>query len=234
MEDIAQTPLEEKHRRFNAWRNQNGVLAPKLEYPARFGHDGSLVGVGCIAPIEYREAFLFIPYKLLITVDAALKTPELAPVFEEEPMFWKGQDEYEQCILTLFLLWEFQKGESGFWWPYLDLLPDFEELPWELPGLQGDHLAHDARDFKKTYDDLRAKFQRVVDSNSHLFREHLLSEALFRKLYGSVVTRCFGYGVPFTCMVPMGDNMNHHDKLGCSYEVINPRMHLRPDKHDKS
>ena len=53
-------------------------------------------------------------------------------------------------------------------------------------------------------------------------------------MYGSVVTRCFGYGVPYTCMVPMGDNFNHSDSFSNSYEIINPLMHLRPDKKDLS
>jgi hypothetical protein len=34
-------------------------------------------------------------------------------------------------------------------------------------------------------------------------------------------------------MVPMGDFQNHHDTLANSYEVVNPLMHLRPDKLDK-
>lgn len=72
--------------------------------------------------------------------------------------------------------------------------------------------------------------------NKHVpgvFKEEL-TEKLFKKLYGSVCTRCFGYGVPSTAMVPMGDLQNHHDKLGNNYELVNPLLHLRPDKQDRS
>ena len=48
---------------------------PKIEYPGYFGEDGSLVGVKCVENIEYREGFLYIPYKLLITVDMARNEP---------------------------------------------------------------------------------------------------------------------------------------------------------------
>jgi hypothetical protein len=35
-------------------------------------------------------------------------------------------------------------------------------------------------------------------------------------------------------MVPMGDFQNHHDKLANSYDIVNPLMHLHPDKMDTS
>ena len=54
---------------FNEWCRENGVKMPKVEYPAYF--DGGLVGVRAKAPIEHREAFMAIPYKMLMTVDAA-------------------------------------------------------------------------------------------------------------------------------------------------------------------
>ena len=35
-------------------------------------------------------------------------------------------------------------------------------------------------------------------------------------------------------MIPMADNMNHVDVGASSYEVINPRRHLAPDRLDKT
>ena len=52
---------------FNDWCFENGVRMPKLEYPAYF--EGGLVGMRATDTIEHREAFLSIPYKMLITVD---------------------------------------------------------------------------------------------------------------------------------------------------------------------
>ena len=54
---------------FNAWCAENGVLKPKLEYPAYF--EGGLVGMRAKQPIEHREAFISVPYKMLITVESA-------------------------------------------------------------------------------------------------------------------------------------------------------------------
>ena len=58
-------------------------MLPKLEYPAYF--EGGLVGVRALEPVEHREAFLAIPYKMLITVDGAQRHPALGPIIEANP-----------------------------------------------------------------------------------------------------------------------------------------------------
>ena len=61
---------KDEHRRkcliFNEWCHSNGVVHPKIEYPAYF--EGGLVGMRATEPIEHREAFISVPYKMLITV----------------------------------------------------------------------------------------------------------------------------------------------------------------------
>lgn len=64
-------------------------------------------------------------------------------------------------------------------------------------------------------------------------RPDFLTRPLFQKLYGGAVSRCFGYGMPYTSMVPMADFHNHSDRAANSYQVINPKQHLRPDLLDK-
>ena len=40
---------------------------PKVQYPSFF--DGGLVGVRAKEDIDHREAFLFVPFKLLLSLD---------------------------------------------------------------------------------------------------------------------------------------------------------------------
>ena len=68
---------------FNKWCADNGVRCPKVEYPAYF--EGGLVGVRAVEPIEHREAFLSVPYKMLMTVDSAQRHPVLGRIIEENP-----------------------------------------------------------------------------------------------------------------------------------------------------
>ena len=56
---------------------------PKIDYPAYF--EGGLVGMRANAPIEHREAFLGIPYKMLMTVAGAQRHAVLGPIIMENP-----------------------------------------------------------------------------------------------------------------------------------------------------
>ena len=47
----------------------------------------------------------------------------------------------------------------------------------------------------------------------------------FTKFYGQVCSRCFGWGLPSTAMVPMADNFNHSDVSNVQ-EIIVKDMHL--------
>jgi hypothetical protein len=51
---------------FNEWCQKEGVLMPKLHYPAYF--ENGLIGARCKEDIQHREAFLYIPYKMLLSV----------------------------------------------------------------------------------------------------------------------------------------------------------------------
>lgn len=42
---------------------------------------------------------------------------------------------------------------------------------------------------------------------------------LYIRAFDSVVTRCFGWGLPCTMMVPFADCINHHN-VDSSYEMV--------------
>ena len=55
-----------------------------------------------------------------------------------------------------------------------------------------------------------------------------MDRALFMHVYAQVCTRCFGYGLESTAMIPMADNLNHH-----SVDITNEMMcmSLHPKGH---
>ena len=76
------------------WCLKNGVKIPKLEYPAMFDH--GLVGVRAREDIEHREAFLYVPFKLLITMELAHNHPIIGHVFKEnKQIFTKEHEDFE-------------------------------------------------------------------------------------------------------------------------------------------
>lgn len=108
---------------FNEWCDKVGIRSPKLEYPAFFGN--GLLGSRVTTPIEHREAFLFVPFKAMISVDKALRDPEMGDFYEKNPqLFTKDvNQDWEQLILCTYLMHQKALGEKSFWAPYIDLMP---------------------------------------------------------------------------------------------------------------
>lgn len=56
---------------------------PKMEFPAYFDH--GLLGVKCTEDIVHREAYLYVPYKLMITVGDTKVHDILGTICENHP-----------------------------------------------------------------------------------------------------------------------------------------------------
>ena len=78
--------------------------------------------------IASHEAFIFVPYKVLITVKKIQVHEIIGPILSKYPnIFSEGSedtDEFEQLTLTLFLLYQVTLGKDSYWYPYLLTLPD--------------------------------------------------------------------------------------------------------------
>lgn len=99
---------------------------PKMEYPAFF--EGGLIGTKCIEDIKHREAYLFVPLKIMMTIDKVLNHPVLSGIVAAHPEAFSEEDnqDYEQLSLCLFLFYEMSLGQKSFWYPYLRLMPIVE------------------------------------------------------------------------------------------------------------
>jgi len=81
-----------------------------------------------------------------------------------------------------------------------------------------DHVWPGIADDSKSKEQLKAEF-----------------EPLFYKCFNTIVTRCFGWGLPKTSLIPFADCINHHN-VDSTYEFICRELHqpLRnlTDKND--
>jgi len=60
---------------------------PKLEYPAYF--EGGLLGVSCKEDIEHREVYLYVPYKMMMSVKGTQEHPVLGEIIKKHPECFK-------------------------------------------------------------------------------------------------------------------------------------------------
>ena len=82
MMDFIETGDDDRFEVFNSWCEREGVVMPKLKYPAWF--DG-LLGIECTDEIKHRESFMFVPMKMLMTLGKARNHPVLGKIIEQNP-----------------------------------------------------------------------------------------------------------------------------------------------------
>ena len=67
---------------FNDWCQKEGVVMPHLRYPVFFGE---LCGMRYTKDIEHKEGFIYVPYKMLMTVNKALNHPVIGKIIDQNP-----------------------------------------------------------------------------------------------------------------------------------------------------
>lgn len=53
---------------------------------------------------------------------------------------------------------------------------------------------------------------------------------IFLKAFIGVVTRCFGWGLPKTTVIPFADCINHHN-IDSTYELFHSKYHYYKQEH---
>lgn len=79
---------------------------------------------------------------------------------------------------------------------------------------------------KNNAEEYEKYFQGISDES----KEAELKE-VFTKAFISIVTRCFGWGLPKTMVIPFADCINHHN-VDSTYELIHTKYHLATEKTD--
>ena len=82
-----------------------------------------------------------------------------------------------------------------------------------------------AREYKNELAFEWIELSNVLALYPNIFPPSKYNSALFYKFYSQVCTRCFGWGLPSTSMIPMADNHNHSD-VTVVQEILNKTMHL--------
>ena len=221
-----------KYRRFRDWCNENGVFNPSVEYPVAFGKHGHLVGMCAARDVPPMSAFLYIPYNLTINeANIRARSPEMCELYDKHPEIFKKHYDAEYLRIIVYLWYEKSKGEESFWKPYLDII-NFTDMPFlwsdeEMDEFQDAVLISNIKRYSVEFDEEFLKVYWMLHRNKY---EHIIPgisdysrQAEFKEQYiwafSSVVTRCFGWGLPCTTMVPFSDTINHHN-VDSSYDLV--------------
>ena len=120
---INETSCSSRFEDFKHWLFENGILMPKL------ATNGETVTVK--DKVANREAMIFVPYKMIISVNKTLDHEVLGPIVNNHPEIFdedNGDQYREHFILLLALIYEMVLEKDSFWDPYLKTL-NFCEFP---------------------------------------------------------------------------------------------------------
>lgn len=127
-----------------------------------------------------------------------------------------------------------QMGDESFWGPYIELMPDVtffcEHERKEIMLTMDPYLVAEAIAYREELQDEWIEVLEVISRYPKLFNQTTCQRKNFFSLYAQVCSRCFGWGLPFTSMIPMADNLNHSD-VNVICEIVTKSMHMEADEH---
>lgn len=194
------------------WARANGVIWTKLHYPTQFppGYEGT-VATQEIGPYE---TVIKVPNHMVLSYKLAAAS-ELKPIFDQHPeVFSDSHYEYEDMVLTAYLLHERAKGEASFWYPFLRVLPSEVEVLYDwssedIEELQDPDLQFDANNRYTHNCELWTEFNEALKEHPDLFPEEMISFNNFHWAWKLIMTRCFGKYSPSTSFGPVAELLNH-------------------------
>jgi len=185
---------------FNKWIDQNGVYHEKIAYPAIFSARKGIEYMGMIAleNINENEIIVKVPSKIIISTKVAYYS-DLNAIFKKSPSIFAPKENpryWEDFILISFILYEKQKGEKSFWFPYLNILPEKCDclLNWddeEIDEVQDKILIDDAQ---KEFEEISTcwnKFYNCLSKYPMFFKQETISFSQFKWAYILIYTRLF-------------------------------------------
>ena len=145
---------------------------------------------------------------------------------ENFEVFGDVHPDREQLLLATFLLYHHLQGPASFWHPYIDVMNTSDLVcNWqdcEIDQFMDTELTMDAKLYKTEIETEWCQVKPVLDGNPDLFPGY--TKELFLRMYNFACTRCFGWTLPSTMMVPLADFMNHAP-VDTSYDVYSKQEH---------
>lgn len=174
-----------------------------------------------------------IPSRCILSVRKSLQS-DLKPIFDRyEHMFsMEKVSDAEFNILAMYLFYEMLKKEQSFYYPYLQCLPheDFTMIDWPENSVAACRSPYLKSESSFVRDELLRIFQQIkqeILTTEELFTRLNCSEeeltSTFLRAYNIVMTRCYGWSLPSTCLIPLADMCNHNDVQNSTHYIVHKK-----------
>ncbi|CAD8146494.1 unnamed protein product [Paramecium octaurelia] len=211
-----------KYKKLFEWSIENGVLMKGVDFPASFG---DVTGVVASEDLPSNTAIICIPQTLIISPDKC-KGTNLSSVYKSHPeMFDKDEtNDAEFNMLIFYMFNEKKKGELSFYYPYIQAVQANNTLlTWsneDLKKIENPIIMEEFANIKQDVLGLWGKAKQILDNNEDVFGiSRLTDKKDFYWAVECVMSRCFGWSLKSTCIIPIADFLNHSNKACTHYMV---------------
>ena len=91
--------------------------------------------------------------------------------------------------------------------------------------MQDPELVEKAKVYKNSIDNEWDKLQKLCNKYPDILPLSKITKSLYIFVSGNVMTRCFGYTLPCTMMIPFADNINH-STIDSFTELFDEELHI--------
>ncbi|CAD8159884.1 unnamed protein product [Paramecium pentaurelia] len=217
--EIQQNP---KYKMLLQWGIENGVLMKGVHFPASFGN---VTGVVASEDLPSDTAIICIPQSLIISPQKC-KQSILNTVYNNHPEMFDEEEnnEAEFNILTFYMFNEKKKGELSFYYPYIQAIQTNNTLlAWsndDLKNIEDPIILEEFQLIKQDFLGLWSKAKLIFDNAQDVFgAPRITDKSDFYWAIECVTSRCFGWALKSTCLIPIADFLNHSNQACTHYMV---------------
>jgi hypothetical protein len=132
-------------------------------------------------------------------------------IIRENPLIFKDNEDGEFNKISLFIYWEKIKGQESFYHPWFQMTPiNYTINRWKNNdvNLFGDpYISMRNAEIREEMDEWLQEFIDLLHRYPLVFPELNKEELIWSHEY--TMTRCFGWYLPSTMVVPFADHFNH-------------------------
>ncbi|CAK77931.1 unnamed protein product (macronuclear) [Paramecium tetraurelia] len=225
--------LNPRYQNLLKWGLDNGVIIKDVDMPAAFGE---LTGVVATKDIPANTAIICVPQPLIISQEKC-KLSSLSIVYDKHPELFDENEtsDAEFNILIFYLFNEKKKGEKSFYHPYVQAIQSNNTLiDWskeELNYIEDPIILDEFAIVREDLKDLWNQAKEIFNEFVQVFGETRPTDKEdFYWAAQSVMSRCFGWSLKSTSMIPIADFLNHSNKACTHYLVHSKIEKLESDK----
>lgn len=168
-----------------------------------------------------------------------VKASKLGQIISSNPTLFspKESEDSDFNMLSIFILYERLKKQDSFYAPMFEVSEqNYSLLNWsskELDLLEDEGIKEQVNEFQKDMEENWVQIREIINKNPNLFETELDLDKDIKKLYiwayEFVMTRCYGWSLPSTILIPLADFLNHH-KHGSDHYLIHQGYELNETK----